>query len=117
MSGLALPLLAGLAGSLAVSLVMTPIAMRVARRVGFVDRPGGHKSHRDPIPYGGGGAIFLSIWIPALIAVLIAQLAPIDTLAATFGEATRPYIAGLRERASQFYWLRGRGGVACLGAD
>ncbi len=104
-SGLPLLLGAGLVGSLTLALMLTPIAMRVARRVGFVDRPGGHKSHRDPIPYAGGVAIFIAAWVPALLAAVVAQFAPIDALLSVLGEAARPYIDGLRDRAASFYWL------------
>ena len=60
-----LPLfLAGIGGAVLVfSAVLTAIARRVAPRVGFVDHPGGHKSHHGPMPYGGGSAIFLAAWL------------------------------------------------------
>ncbi|MBF0245975.1 MAG: undecaprenyl/decaprenyl-phosphate alpha-N-acetylglucosaminyl 1-phosphate transferase, partial [Planctomycetes bacterium] len=34
----------------------------LAERVGYVDRPGPRKSHSRPVPYGGGVAIFLSLF-------------------------------------------------------
>ena len=39
------------------------LARRMAPRLGFVDRPGGHKGHRAPTPLGGGVAIWLAIVI------------------------------------------------------
>ena len=45
------------AGPCAVSAVLTVLIRSWARRVGFVDAPGGHKQHEDPTPLGGGIAI------------------------------------------------------------
>jgi UDP-GlcNAc:undecaprenyl-phosphate/decaprenyl-phosphate GlcNAc-1-phosphate transferase len=39
---------------LAVSLVVTPLAMAVARRVDLLDHPGPLKVHQQPVPYLGG---------------------------------------------------------------
>jgi UDP-GlcNAc:undecaprenyl-phosphate GlcNAc-1-phosphate transferase len=36
------------------------IARRYAARLGFLDRPGGHKGHAAPVPLGGGVAIWLA---------------------------------------------------------
>ena len=44
------------------SAVLTSVIRRVALRVGFVDRPDGHrKLHVDAVPLGGGVAIFLAV--------------------------------------------------------
>ncbi len=43
------------------SLYGTPVAMRAARRYNIVDRPDGRlKNHKEPVPYLGGLAIYLS---------------------------------------------------------
>ncbi len=47
--------------------LLTPLAQALARRWGFLDRPGGRKSHAHPIPLLGGGAIYLAI-VAALLA-------------------------------------------------
>src|SRR5262249_8470452 len=36
------------------------LARRQASRLGFLDRPGGHKGHRLPTPLGGGLVIWLT---------------------------------------------------------
>ena len=46
--------------SAALCLVLTPVAMAVAIRVGVLDRPGGHKRHESPTPYLGGVAIVVA---------------------------------------------------------
>jgi UDP-N-acetylmuramyl pentapeptide phosphotransferase/UDP-N-acetylglucosamine-1-phosphate transferase len=47
--------------SLLIALIATPIAARVARRLGVVDNPGELKVHNRPVPYFGGCAVFLAI--------------------------------------------------------
>jgi len=59
----------------AVTYLVTPLAIRVARATGFMDEPAGYKGHGNPTPYLGGSAI--------LAGVLIAGLA--------FGPTGRPY--------------------------
>src|SRR5262245_5033116 len=50
-----------LAGSaFALSWYLCGLARRLAPRWGLVDRPGGHKGHREPTPLGGGVAIWLT---------------------------------------------------------
>jgi UDP-GlcNAc:undecaprenyl-phosphate GlcNAc-1-phosphate transferase len=48
--------LAGAAG-LVVTLLVTPVAIRVALATDFLDRPGGHKGHAAVTPYLGGSAL------------------------------------------------------------
>ena len=43
--------------ALGLSLGLTPLALRFARRREILDRPGGHKSHDEAVPYLGGLAI------------------------------------------------------------
>ncbi len=50
----------GFAVATALALILTPLAGRVAKATGFWDRPGGHKSHRRPVPYLGGLAIVVA---------------------------------------------------------
>jgi UDP-GlcNAc:undecaprenyl-phosphate GlcNAc-1-phosphate transferase len=54
-----------------VSLVLTPIAIRAAVRLGVLDRPGEHKSHRTPTPYLGGVAIVLAVTLSIALAALL----------------------------------------------
>jgi UDP-GlcNAc:undecaprenyl-phosphate/decaprenyl-phosphate GlcNAc-1-phosphate transferase len=59
---------------------LTPVAIRVAQSIGFLDRPTGHKGHQQPTPYLGGAAVGV-----ALLATTI-LFADIDaTLAAILG--------------------------------
>jgi UDP-GlcNAc:undecaprenyl-phosphate GlcNAc-1-phosphate transferase len=53
------------------SLVLTPLTMKVAVRRGILDHPRGHKSHTLPVPYLGGlamvGAFSLAVFVAALV--------------------------------------------------
>lgn len=71
-------------GAYACSLLATWVWMQVAPRLGFIDRPGARRLHRQPIPRGGGIGIVLItvlalVWIEpfggASAAVALATLA------------------------------------------
>jgi len=62
-----------------VTYLLTPVAIRIAYRTGFVDRPAGYKGHEQPTPYLGGCAITLGVvagaavgGIPARYALVVA---------------------------------------------
>jgi UDP-GlcNAc:undecaprenyl-phosphate GlcNAc-1-phosphate transferase len=68
MSGLGLFLGAGAAAVAA--MVFTPVAARVARWAGLIDRPDGSalKIHEAPVPLSGGPAVFVATLIGAAVA-------------------------------------------------
>jgi UDP-GlcNAc:undecaprenyl-phosphate GlcNAc-1-phosphate transferase len=96
---LCLLLLAAGGASLLLSLGLTPVAMRVARRLDFVDHPGGHKSHERATPYGGGSAILLAGWLPTVVLLVLVVTLPSQWITQLFGEGVAPYVGGLRARA------------------
>ena len=51
----------------ATCVVSTPVAMRLAQRLGVVDRPGPLKPQGAPVPYLGGVAVFLGAAIGAAV--------------------------------------------------
>lgn len=96
-------LLAG-AGSLA----LTPVAISLARRLGFYDRPAGYKAHASPTPYLGGAAVVAATLLAAAafpdrlaslgaIAALVAALWALGTLddARGLGPGTRLAVEAL----------------------
>lgn len=50
-----------------ISLVMTPIIIRLAPEYGIVDHPEQRKVHREPMPSCGGLAVFLGAVIPTVL--------------------------------------------------
>ncbi len=50
------------------------LARRYAPRWGLVDRPGGHKGHRQPTPLGGGLAIWMTMVVILLLGALVVVL-------------------------------------------
>ncbi len=96
---LSLLLLAAAGASLLLSLGLTPVAMRVARRLDFVDHPGEHKSHERVTPYGGGSVILAAGWLPTVVLLVLVATLPGQWITQLFGEGIEPYVGGLRERA------------------
>lgn len=62
------------AAALLAGLVLTPLVRRIALAKGFVDHPGGRKTHQSPIALGGGTAVFAAVLVGAAAAGLIAAL-------------------------------------------
>jgi UDP-GlcNAc:undecaprenyl-phosphate GlcNAc-1-phosphate transferase len=62
--------------ALIVTLVAAPIVRRFALRLGIVDRPGPLKTHRAPVPYLGGIAVFVGLLVGPLEADRVALLVP-----------------------------------------
>jgi len=60
-------------GSFLLSLACTAAIRSFAGRIGFVDRPGGHKQHAAAVPLGGGTAMLIAIFLPVLLGVLAAR--------------------------------------------
>jgi UDP-GlcNAc:undecaprenyl-phosphate GlcNAc-1-phosphate transferase len=78
-------------GSFVVSWVVTFAMIRLAPRIGFVDKPGHRKIHHNPKPLGGGVAIFLGVATPLLVVLLAAWVVR------EWGEYS-PYLGGIRAK-------------------
>jgi UDP-GlcNAc:undecaprenyl-phosphate GlcNAc-1-phosphate transferase len=62
--------------ALIVTLIASPIIRRVAIRLRIVDRPGPLKTHRAPVPYLGGVAVFLGLLVGPIEADRLALVVP-----------------------------------------
>jgi UDP-GlcNAc:undecaprenyl-phosphate GlcNAc-1-phosphate transferase len=51
-----------------VAVVVSPLAARLATRLGVVDRPGPLKVHAKPVPYLGGAAVLVALTAPLVVA-------------------------------------------------
>lgn len=56
---------------LVLALLLTPVVMRFARRVGAMDQPNERKVHKFPVPRLGGLAIYASFFISLLISIYL----------------------------------------------
>jgi len=74
-----------LAGSFALSLILTAVVRKLATRIGFVAHPDKDRYHQTTVPLGGGIAIFATMVVFILAATLAIKLLPgrLDTLART----------------------------------
>lgn len=63
-------------GSLALSLLLTPVVREINRSLGIVDKPGPRRINKTPVPRGGGIAIFVAVFLvfSLLFAVFDLQL-------------------------------------------
>jgi len=57
-----------------ISVVTTPLVRAWSRRHGFVDRPGGHKSHTAPVALLGGISFVAAILLPMLGVIVLSRL-------------------------------------------
>lgn len=102
-----LPILALIAVSFVISWLLTFALIRVAPRLGFVDKPGGRKIHANPKPLGGGVAIFWAFALPLLVVLLALNIVTIATkpgelMAALMSGAVRQTPMALTLIASTF---------------
>jgi UDP-GlcNAc:undecaprenyl-phosphate/decaprenyl-phosphate GlcNAc-1-phosphate transferase len=84
---------AAFAAALVASLALTPLAIRVARRVGAIDEPdSGRRVHRQPVARAGGWAVAVAfagvgaaaIWLTSNAGMSMGHVLPV-TLTATLG--------------------------------
>src|SRR6185503_16899547 len=86
---------AAFAAALAVSWILTPVAMRCALALGVIDRPDrGLKRHKAPTPYLGGVAIYLAVTATVLAAKLLESGSPRGVVGMLAG-ATVVFLLGL----------------------
>ena len=92
-------------GSFTLALLATALAIPIARKIGFVDRPGQHKSHAAATPYGGGTAIFIAIAVPLASVLLLSVAITPEQAAHWFGETITPYWSGMLEKRALAIWI------------
>lgn len=93
--------LIALAGSFAMSVLLTVLSRRLALKLGLVAHPQADRYHRQVIPLGGGIGIFLTLALSILGAVLVFKYAsvyaPARTLAGKIGIQPSDFLARLGE--------------------
>ncbi len=98
--------------SAALSLLLTPLCLRLALQHGFLDRPGSHKGHTSPVPYLGGLAIVGALSV-AVVATAVLRPPPskVDELITVLAIALGLSVLGLIDD------LRGLGATVRLVAE
>src|SRR5262245_38466041 len=91
--------------SFVISWLLTALMIRVAPRIGFVDKPGQHKTHVIVKPLGGGVAIFLAFALPLIAGLIGVQL----NLLSGDSELQQAYIRGAKQQAPLAWTL-----LACV---
>ncbi|MCL5282054.1 MAG: undecaprenyl/decaprenyl-phosphate alpha-N-acetylglucosaminyl 1-phosphate transferase, partial [Planctomycetes bacterium] len=90
-------------GSVFLAVLLTPWVIRLARRIGALDRPGPRGVHERPIPRIGGVAIFLSAMCPIVAVLVLNHSAGAASrnvpahLAALLGCSTLMFLVGLAD--------------------
>ena len=93
----------------AMSALLCLIIRKWADRLGFLDRPGGHKGHKIPVPLGGGVAVWLTtITFPILGAILITMAGGL------FPETVARYAAGISMRSGELFIILGLASLIML---
>ena len=90
--------------SLVISWLATMAMIRLAVRLGFVDKPGGRKTHANPKPLGGGVAIVLGFVLPLLGILIVLNCI---TIAPKPGDPFTAYLSGAVERTPMAVCLIG----------
>ncbi len=90
------------AAAFALSVGMCALVRRWAARLGFLDRPGGHKGHAAPVPLGGGVAIWLTT-----VAFPLAGLALTYFGQSILPEGVAGYASGVRDQSGKLLLILG----------
>ncbi|MEM6363392.1 MAG: MraY family glycosyltransferase [Planctomycetota bacterium] len=102
--------------------ILFPIR-RFASRLGFLDRPGGHSSHRAVTPLGGGVGIFAGVLAAMIVITLgsashdvsgaptVHQFVPDTVMPVSWTETIATHAIGVRSRMNEVWWLMAGCGV------
>jgi len=84
--------------ALALTWAGMPVALRVAMRLAIVDRPGGYKTQRSPVPYLGGVVIVIGFSLAVLAAAALApEGVPLEELAILMAAGVGLSLMGLAD--------------------
>lgn len=95
------------------STLLSWVSRGIARRIGFVDRPGERKIHDNPIALGGGAAFFITTTLMVLAGILFA-LSQQHGIAAWVPDSIAKYIPGIIVRSQLAFLVLGGGLVIFL---
>lgn len=90
------------ASAFALSAGLCAVMIRLAPRLGLIDKPDARKAHKAPTPLGGGVAIWMSVGLVLLAGVIAARFAP-----ALLPRSVAVHVSGALERVSELAILFG----------
>src|SRR3989454_2396476 len=91
-----------------VVVLLTPAVGGMARLLGVVDRPGGRRLNKSPVPRLGGVALFLGIFVPALAFLPLGR----DTRGLLLGAAVATTVGLVDDFRGLRWWEKLAGQVA-----
>ena len=92
-------------------LMLYPIR-RYAHRLGLLDRPGGHSTHTEVTPLGGGIGIWLGIMLTFLLGTIAVLVARDSVWCQQYlPGSVVPYLDGVWSRVTQIWYLLGAGTI------
>lgn len=95
------------AGPFLLSAILTYFVRAWARRVGFIDKPGGHKQHTRTLALGGGIAIIVAIVLPVVIAAFLARSLQGQPAPTWLPEALNIHLDGIVAKSSAVLGILG----------
>ena len=97
---------------LVISLISLYPVRRNALRLGLIADPGGHSTHTNTTPLGGGIGIWLGIMIPMVLGTaLVLASERFSSVANALPPSIETYFQGISVRLSQLWWLLGAASV------
>ena len=90
-----------LIGSFVLSAVLTAVAKKLSARAGFVAHPAENRYHQGVIPLGGGIAIFATLMLFILAAIVVVKFLAVPGYLDWLGESITIHTAGFLNRLDQ----------------
>jgi len=90
-----------LIGSFVLSAVLTAVVKKLAMRAGFVAHPAENRYHQGVIPLGGGIAIFATLILFILAAIVVVKFLAVPGYLNWLGESVTIHTAGFLSRLDQ----------------
>ncbi|MEN6384022.1 MAG: MraY family glycosyltransferase [Phycisphaerales bacterium] len=91
------------------SMLLTIVSKRIAMRTGLIAYPKDNRFHKRVVPMGGGIAIFATIFILSLSAIIFIKVLIYDGTTSLFGRDFELYIEGFSDRTCELLIILGCG--------